>query len=134
MTESSPGDPQAIAWTQLHADITKFLSKFGSEDSLGNADYWVLDDNWGTNQQKLFLNKLSMLDPIVISGLQRRLSEFPGWEIVVVVSLRGSGEKWPDMGLTIRTHEIIDGLHRSYFPSELREIQYAGSRPGTDRD
>src|ERR1041384_2141363 len=129
MTESAPADPQAIEWKRLYADITKFLSKFGSEDSLGNADYWVLDDNWGTKQQKVFLSSLSMLEPTIISGLQHRLAEFPGWEIVVAVSLRGAGEGWPDMGLTIRSSEIIDGLQRSYFPNELRGLHYAGSRP-----
>jgi hypothetical protein len=38
------------------------------------------------------------------------------------------------MGLTIRDHEIIDGLQRQYFPREFQSIRYRGSRPGTERD
>jgi hypothetical protein len=38
------------------------------------------------------------------------------------------------MGLTIRRHEIIDGLQRQYFPPAYRHFQYPGSRPGTERD
>jgi hypothetical protein len=41
---------------------------------------------------------------------------------------------WPQMGLIVRSHEIIDGLQRQFFPAELKTIQYDGSRRGTDRD
>jgi hypothetical protein len=62
------------------------------------------------------------------------LREFPDWEIMIGVSMPEPAGPWPDMGLTIRAHEIIDGLQRRYFPPEYRGIQYDGSRPGTDRD
>jgi hypothetical protein len=38
------------------------------------------------------------------------------------------------MGLTIRAHEIIDGLQRQYFPEPYRSFRYEGSRPGTEYD
>jgi hypothetical protein len=75
-----------------------------------------------------------MLRPPVVESLQRVLHEFPDWEIMVAVSVPGLGEAWPDMGITIRAHEIVDGLQRQYFPPEFRDIRYEGSRAGTDRD
>lgn len=127
-------DSQARDWRRLYTRIGDFLAQFGTSDTLGDADYWVLDDNWGSTQQKIFVNNLTMLEPRVIAGLQRLLSDFPSWEIRVAVSLRGSGEKWPDMGLTIRRHEVVDDLQRAYFPLPFRSLRYEGSRPGTDRD
>jgi hypothetical protein len=53
---------------------------------------------------------------------------------MVAVYVPGVGEDWPDMGLTIRAHEIVDGLQRSLFPKEFQNLRYEGSRPGTDRD
>jgi hypothetical protein len=129
-----PADDQARDWRRLYTHIGDFLAQFGTLDTLGNADYWLLDDNWGGTQQKIFVNNLTMLEPRVITGLQRLLSDFPKWEIVVAVSLRGPAEKWPDMGLTIRRHEIVDGLQRGYFPLPFQSLRYEGSRPGTDRD
>ena len=38
------------------------------------------------------------------------------------------------MGLTIRKHEIIDGLQRQYFPEEFQSFRYADSKPGTGFD
>jgi hypothetical protein len=38
------------------------------------------------------------------------------------------------MGLTIRAHEIIDGLQREFFPKEFRIFSYEDARPGTERD
>lgn len=127
-------DPQGRDWKSLYTRIGDFLARFGTSDTLGNADYWVLDDNWGGTQQKVFVNNLTMLEPRIVTGLQRLLSDFPGWEIMISISLRGPAEKWPDMGLTIRRHEIVDGLQRSYLPLLFRNLRYEGSRPGTDHD
>jgi hypothetical protein len=59
---------------------------------------------------------------------------FPGWELVVAVAVPGHYDDWPDMGLYVRLHEIIDGLQRKYFPKEFQNFEYEGSRTGTERD
>jgi hypothetical protein len=94
----------------------------------------VLDDNWGSQQQKVLVNKLSMLRPEIIEGLRKLLCDFPHWDIVVAVDLGGDGKDWPDMGLTIRANEIIDGLQRAYFPREFQSLHYEASRIGTEFD
>jgi hypothetical protein len=76
-----------------------------------------------------------MLEPKIVKTVQALLTEFSNWEIVVAVSLdEYEGEGWPEMGLIIRKHEVVDGLQRQYFPPEYQDIQYEGSRVGTDRD
>lgn len=127
-------DEQAIEWDLLYRKIRTNLLHFGTEDFRRTADCWIDDDNLGTKQQKIYIRSLTLLRPDVINALQRLLSDFSDWEIVVAVSVPGLGEKWPDMGLTIRTHEIIDGLQRQYFPREFQRFEYQNSRPGTDRD
>src|SRR5207302_657725 len=106
----------------------------GTEDARKPGDYWVHDSYWGYPQAKIYINNLALLRPPVIKLLQQVLADFPGWEIMVAVSVRGSGETWPKMGLTIRAPEIVDGLQRQYFPKEFQNIEYEGSRRGTDRD
>lgn len=125
---------QIELWEHLYDRIQNVLEKFGEEDSIRQGDYWVHDNYWGRPQVKIYIHKLALLKPPIIELLQASLAEFPGWEIVVAVSVRGVGEVWPDMGLTIRQHEIVDGLQRQYFPKEFQNVGYAGSRPGTDRD
>jgi hypothetical protein len=60
------------------------------------------------------------------------LQEFPSHAIIVAIAVEG--ERWPDMGLTIRQHEIVDGLQRQYFPPEYSTVVFEGSRRGTERD
>jgi hypothetical protein len=134
MTTVEAPDRQVNEWELLYARITGLLSGFGKEDWLGNADYWVLNDNWGTHQHKVLANQLAMLRPHIVNALQNLLADLPDWEIVVAVSLGGPGKAWPPMGLIIRAHEIVDGLERQYFPAEFQGLAYTGSRPGTDRD
>jgi hypothetical protein len=121
---------QERVWDILYERISHLMQKFGVEDGFGEADYWIVDDNWGSRQHKITVNKLNLLRPQIIKLLQGTLTDFPNWEIVIAVSLRGPGESWPDMGLIVRAHEIIDGLNRQYFPREFQTIEYEGSRRG----
>jgi hypothetical protein len=128
-------DEQAEIFDRLYNRIEDLLERFGRPDTLlGSGDYSVYGDYMGHPQVKVSVNNLRLLRPSVVTALQSVLDEFPGWEIVVAVAVRGHYDDWPDMGLIIRGHEIIDGLQRQYFPPEFRDIQYEGSRPGTDRD
>ena len=115
--------------------IGKLLERFGIRDSFGErGDFSILDDYWGHPQVRVSFHNLALLQPHVIKALQKIVKDFPGWEIVVVVAVRGHYDDWPDMGLYVRPDEIIDGLQRRYFPKELQNIEYEGSRRGTDRD
>ena len=121
---------QEREWAQSYARIENVLSRFGKSDYLGRDDYWVVDDNWGCRQHKLYVNSLKMLSPNVIKLLQKVLDDFPTWEIVVAVDLEGPAKSWPKMGLIIRSNEIVDDLKRQYFPSSYRHLKYEGGRRG----
>lgn len=134
MGSNNDEEVQARTWNLLYGRIRGLLQEFGSEDYLRTADCWVDDDNWGHRQHKIYIRNLAMLRPSIVKSLQKLLAEFPTWEIMLAVSVPGPGDAWPDMGLTIRAHEIIDGLQRQYFPNEFQSIMYEGSRRGTERD
>ena len=133
-SDSRDDEQQAQAWELLYDRVRELLQPFGTESAVRKGDYWVHDENWGFRQHKIYVNNLDLLRPLIIMSLQEQLHDFPEWEIVVAIAIRGDGENWPDMGLTIRAHEIIDGLQRHYFPIEFRDLAYARSRPGTERD
>ncbi|MGA8971041.1 MAG: hypothetical protein WB499_17650 [Pseudolabrys sp.] len=113
---------QERVWGILYARLEKILRQFGKSDYLCRADYWLLDDNWGPKQHKLYITNLNMLAPRIVKLLQAALTEYPDWEIIAAVALER--KSWPEMGLTIRAHEIIDNLQRQYFPKEFQAIAY----------
>jgi hypothetical protein len=123
-------------WENLHQAMIVVLSRFGSEwdflDEVG--DYWIIDEPYGFDQHNVYFYSFEMFRPVVIKELQVLLKQYSGWEIFVTTFIKPGGENWPDMGLIIREHEIIDGLQRQYFPPEYQSIQYEGSRVGTDKD
>ena len=127
-TEEDDDDEQIRVWEMLYVRIKDTLDEFGREDWLGRADYWIVSDNWGTRQHKLYINNLDLLAPAVVKLLQNMLEDFPDWEIVVALYLKEKGYSWPNMGLTVRAHEIIDELQRQYFPSQYQSIRYEGTR------
>lgn len=122
-------------WEALYQRMRGALEQFGTETDFRNeGNYWIIDEPYGLNQHNVYFRDLNLLQPRVIRALQHLLSEFPTWEIFVTIAIRHEGESWPDMGLIIREHEIVDGLQRQYFPAEFQSIHYEGSRVGTDLD
>jgi hypothetical protein len=134
LDESHTYEQQLEIFERLASEIESVLEKFGSHDSLEPGDYSIYDGYWGYPQVKLSIVNLNMLEPVVIQGLQEVIKAFPGWEIVVAVVNRDNSSDWPEMGLYIRAHEIVDGLQRQYFPKEFRDIQYKGARRGSVDD
>ena len=115
--------------------IDHVLARFGRHDSLSQyGDYSIYGDYWGHPQVRVSAHELGLLQPSIVKMLQQVISDFPGWEIVVVVAVRGHYDDWPDMALYVRPHEIIDGLQRQYFPKEFQGIEYEGSRRWMEHD
>jgi hypothetical protein len=127
-------DEQDRAWEELYGSLGLLLRGYGNEGWRDADDFMIDGDDLGTLQQKVYVRNLRLLQPDVIGSMQRLVEHYPGWEIMVAVSVPGPGDAWPDMGLTIRAHEIVDGLQRQYFPKEFQDIRYEGSRPGTEND
>lgn len=128
-------EQQAEVFERLYQRTEDLLQQFGKPDSFyGLGDYSVYGDYWGRPQVKISVGNLEILRPHVIKLLQGLLEEFPGWEFVVAVVDFDHLDDWPEMGLIVHEHEIIDDLRRQYFPPEFQDLHYEGSRPGTDRD
>src|SRR5262245_10388141 len=87
--------------------IEQFMSQFGRPDSLStDGDFCVIGDYWGYPQVKVGIHDLALLRPEIVKGLQRIIADFPEWEIVYTVAVRGHYDDWPDMGLYICAQEI----------------------------
>src|SRR5580700_5998261 len=114
----SPDDgcyENASTFDRLRNCVDGLLKKFGSPDSLlREGDYCVHADYTGQPQVVVFVHDLRLLRPRVVSALQDLVKDFPGWQVEVTVAVRGHYEDWPNMGLYVREHEIIDGLLRRY--------------------
>ncbi len=127
-------EEQVRTWEHFYKSVCDVLRRFGAENHFGEADYLVVDDNYGWRETHVEVHSLKMLAPDVIAQLRSLLAKDRTWQISVAVHVPGTKPNWPVMGLTIRAHEIIDGLQRQYFPEPYRSFQYDGARPGTEYD
>lgn len=132
-------DPQQDReWETLYRLVVQTMAKWGVENAFGGGDYLIVDDNYGWRRQIVEVHNVKMLRPEIVAALRKLLDGYNGWEIVMAVNVPGPPSErkrlWPRMGVTIRKHEIIDGLLRQYLPPEFSNIYYVGSRPGTGYD
>lgn len=137
MTDQNGGphyEQQVRTFDRLVRAVKAVLDQYGRHDSLEPGDFSIYEDYWGFPQVKVSISDLKLLEPQVVYKLQQAVKVYPGWEIVVAVAVRDHYADWPNMGLYIRPHEIIDGLQRQYFPKEFQDLQYEGARQGTAYD
>lgn len=127
-------EQQVKIFERLVDQINALLEQYGDHDLLEPGDYSIYEDYWGFPQVKVSINDLKMLQPPIVEKLQQIVKAYPGWEIVVAIAVRDHYDDWPEMGLYIRPHEIIDGLQRQYFPKEFQDFKYSDARPGTVND
>lgn len=134
MSKHSLEEKQEEEWETLYERIRAMLRPWGVENAFGRGDYLIVDDNYGWRRHTVEIHRLQMLQPEIIRQIRGLLDGFADWEIVIVVDVPGKEGVWPPMGLTLRQHEIIDGLRRELLPTEIRAFHYPDSRPGTGFD
>jgi hypothetical protein len=85
-------EEQVRAWDDLYERVAELLARYGTEDSSGDRDYWVNEDNYGWRRVTIIVQNLNMLKPEIVDGLRRLLANLPAWEIAVAVDVVGEGE------------------------------------------
>jgi hypothetical protein len=123
---------QYEVFEDLEARVDELLERFGRPDFLPGqpyGDYNVHADYSEYPQVVVFVENLELLRTPVVDEIQKLVREFPGWQIDLMVTLRGH-EDWPNMGISIRADEIVDDLQRQYFPPEYQKLAYEHSRRG----
>ena len=133
-TDDGWDEKQSETWHALFDRVHAILNRNGVENPYAEEDYWINYDNYGWTRITFAATKLRMLEPRIVAELRALLTDLPDWEIVAVVDILDKDGVWPKMGLTIRKHEIVDGLQRQLFPEPYRSFQYPGSRAGTGFD
>lgn len=107
-------------WQGLHDKATEVLNAFGKKDYRGRADYWIVDDDWGSDVLQLEFQNLKMLKLPIIRLLQGLLADYPEW--MMTIHVQSPEESAPGMGLIIYPDEVVDELRRDFLPEEFRNV------------
>lgn len=119
---------QDLLWDNAYKYLVSLFGRFGTENAFGRGDFWVVDDNYGGNQNTVCIFNLAILTPLVVERVHEFLQSLPDWEIILVVDVEAGEGKWPAMGVIVRKHEIIDELQREYLPPPYNQLEFPGSR------
>ncbi len=131
---SEENEARERVWADLYHKVVGLLGQFGNESPFTGGDFFVVDDDYGWRRIIVYVFDLKMLNPQIVAAIRGLLANLPDWEVVYALDVPGKETIWPDMGLTIRKDEIIDGLRREFLPEPYKTIVIPGSRPGTGDD
>jgi len=91
-------EEQSAVFEQIRTGVKNVLKEFDRPDSLiRDGDFTVEGDYLGPSEIVVFVGNLAILQPNVVSKLHRVIREFPGWQIVMAVAVRGhedTGRIW----------------------------------------
>ena len=92
---------------ELYHVLSDSLSRLGTESDVGEGDFWVLDDDYGSPQHKVYVHRVPFLTRSVAATIQQALHgrKLP-WEVIVEFSDRDPRRHPDDWGITIRPNEI----------------------------
>jgi hypothetical protein len=114
MTTKQEGD-----WAALYDALQEVLSRHGAEDPYGDADYWLVDDNWGGEEHKVSISKMSFLTQAVVDDIQELLRKnYPKWAVLLALDIAKNGHRVQDQGIEVRADRIVNELNKQ----QLRDI------------
>ena len=111
-------DAQSREWDAIYSSLQDALSKFGREDPLGDGDYWIVDDNYGSPQHKVCVYKASFLTRPMVTAVQRALQDRGlRWEVLFSFDDSDTRRHPEDLGITVQAHTVIEHWH----PERMRQ-------------
>jgi hypothetical protein len=109
-------------WKSLYAELQKSLLRFGTENAFGEADFWLVDDDYGDTTQKVCVHTLSFLRPEVILAVQNLLKQFPRWRVMVQLEMELQGVPADSSGLVIYSGSIEQHWDRDVFADLAKSL------------
>ena len=100
-------ESQAAEWDALYADLRALLATYGHEDAVGNGDFWLVDDNYGTPQHKVCVTRISFITRPLCLEIQRAIRKYSlPWEVLLALDLKDARKDPDDFGVTVRKADI----------------------------
>jgi hypothetical protein len=115
-------DERDKQWGNLYSLLSKSLALLGRENAFGEADYWIVDDDYGDTVHKLCVHKLSFLRPQVIAAIQEALKPYPQWRVVVQIEAELDGIPLPPEGIMIYSDHVEQHWDQSRFASLAKAL------------
>lgn len=97
---------RADEWQQLYEELRGSLKLLGIENPYGEADYWLVDDDYGDNTHKVCIHRKSFLTPALITAIQEALKGFPRWRVMLQLEFSIAGVPDASSGLIIYPNAI----------------------------
>ena len=110
-------------WKQLYESLRRTLNTLGIENAYGEADYWLVDDDYGAATHKVCVHRKSFLTPAVIAAMQRTLQEFPQWRVMVQLEFPIAGVPDASSGVIIYPNAVEEHWDRSLVADLVAQLE-----------
>jgi hypothetical protein len=100
---------QAKEWEALYAELSALLESHGTQNPIGDGDFWIVDDNYGSPQHKVCVTRLPFLTRPVAIEVQRILRKYSlPWEVLFSLDKAELRPTENDLGVLVRKSDILE--------------------------
>ena len=101
------GARQTKEWEALYQELTTLLEKHGTQNPIGDGDFWIVDDNYGSAQHKVCVARVSFLTRPLAGEVQRLLRKYSlAWEVLFSLDKAELRPTENDLGVLVRKSDI----------------------------
>jgi len=98
---------QEQEWDALFSELTVLLERHGTQDPFGDADFWIVDDNYGSPQHKVCVHRISFLTRPLALEVQRALRKYSlAWEVLFSLDKAELRPTENDLGILVRKADV----------------------------
>ena len=109
-------------WDDLYNALSKSLRRFGVENAYGEADYWLVDDDYGDTTHKVCVHRLSFLRKELIVAIQQSIKSFPNWKVMVQLEMSVDGASTAQEGFLIYPDRVEQHWDSSKFSGLAKKL------------
>lgn len=105
--------PSSDTCQKIYDCLLSLLNLAGRNNAIGEGDFWLLDDDYGFPEQRIYIFRMEILTDSLVRELQELLKNgFQDWTIRIVLDLLPPDEDVPRAGLLIHSGRVEEQWDR----------------------
>lgn len=108
-------------WRRLYEELRSLLMQYGTESAVGRGDFWVVDDDWGYETQKICIFNARLLTKPLARQVQCLLRDrFATWRVMFQLEVEDNeGELLPPEGVIVYPDKIKEDWDENFLSRSL---------------
>ena len=98
-------DRTHVEWVTFYEALLTLLSHYGENNAFGEGDYWLVDDDWGSVDQKLIISNPRILTRSLVAEISTLIKSLGllGASVMIAFEPKDKRTDFPAEGIVVHS-------------------------------